>query len=153
MSNDAVAGRTWFERDYPVLRAAVGLCQASTYNQTTTHSIAASTGLELVEVVKAVTNLQEAYLYVQDTSSFEGRDFIIAGATERGLVAADVWPSAELLTDRLVAAIERALDDAPTGSPKSTKLRTLLDALKDVSTGTAAGVLAMALASTLGLPT
>lgn len=153
VSNEDVKGRTWFERDYPVLLAAVDQCQASAFNQTTTHAVAAATGMDVGEVVKAVANLKEVFLHVNDVSTLGARDYIITGATERGLVAAEVWPSPEIITERLVAAIERALDETPTGSPKATKLVTLLGAVKDVSTGTSAGLLAMLVGRALGLPT
>lgn len=149
---DAVKGRVWFERDFPVLLAAVEMCQQSTYNQATTHQVAAATGLELSEVVKAVSNLKEKYIHVVDQSSGSERDFIITGATDAGLIATDVWPSTDALAERLVAAIEQALAVTPKGSPKATTLQGFLAATKDVTTGTAAGVLSALLAQALGIP-
>lgn len=150
--NAAPKGRTWFERDYPVLLAAVDLCQASPFNQTTTWEVAERLGIEQPVVAQAVSNLREKYLHAQDESDQVQRDYIIKGATEAGLVAADVWPSGDLLAERFLAAIERAVETTPQNSPRAAALGTLLDAVKDIGTGVAAGVLSQLLSQVFGIP-
>lgn len=152
MSSEETRGRTWFERDYPVLLAAVQLCQADPFNQTTTWAVAERTGFEQGDVVHAVSNLKEKYLHARDASDLTSRDYTIHGATEAGLVAAEVWPSGDVVAERLVTAIERMLETTPAGSPRASWLSGLLDAIRDVGTGVASGVLSQLLSQALGLP-
>lgn len=146
-----VRGATWFDRDYPVLLAAAKLTQASDYNHCTTYEIAEETGLEVRDVVKALANLEQRYVNLHEAGSLAQRDYIVTGLTAAGLEAADVWPASDALAQRLVEALERALDDTPADSPKAGRLRAALNALKDLGVGASGNLLAQALAVALGL--
>ncbi|GAA2237167.1 hypothetical protein GCM10010401_06610 [Rarobacter faecitabidus] len=124
MINEAepVKGKTWYERDYPVLVAAVAICQDNAYNRAMTHEIARRTGIDVVDVVKSINNLQERYLYAKDTSTVGARDYIVTGATAAGLQATDVWPSAQSLEERLIAILEKQLEELSADSPKAKKV-------------------------------
>jgi hypothetical protein len=87
----------WTQVDYPVLKAAVAASLEHEYSQVTCDDVATATGLDRVEVVKAVRRLGERYLHIQDESSFGGADFIINGVTSAGLEGAEVWPSPDAL--------------------------------------------------------
>jgi len=146
-------GATWFDRDFPVLRATAHLVQASPYNHCMTYEVAAEAGFAVEDVVKAISNLKERYLYAKDESSLAAKDYIITGLTAEGLEATDVWPASDALAERLVAAIEAALDSTPEGSPKANRLKVALIALKDLSVGVSGNVLGQVLAVALGVGT
>jgi len=151
MTDSEVKGRTWFERDYPVLLATAAQLEESRSNMAMSHEIAARAGIEADQVVKALGNLGTRYVLTKDASSLGGRDLYAVGLTDKGLEAADVWPSSDLLAERLVAALERLLEETPEGSPKAGKLRAALDALRELTVGTAGNVLGQAVSTALGL--
>lgn len=150
--NDApTKGTTWYDRDYPVLRATARLVQGSSYSQATTSQIAAASGFDVSDVVKALNNLKEQYVRVTDVSSIAARDYLVIGLTPDGLVATDVWPSADTVVERLIAALKSAVEEAPEDSAKQSRLRSAWQALVDLSTGATANVLAQAVTSAMGL--
>ncbi|MGW6263993.1 hypothetical protein [Cellulosimicrobium funkei] len=149
--SEIVRGRTWFERDYPVLLATAELLETSAYSHATTPQIAAKTEIDIGAVVKALTNLKERYVLVTDASTMTSRDYLVTGLTADGLVAADVWPSGDTVAERIIAAIEKALEEAPEGSPKQTKLKSALGSLRDLGVGGAGNILGQAVSSALGL--
>ncbi len=133
-------GKTWYERDYPVLVAAVSICQESQYNHATTQQVATRAGIEVVEVVKAINNLQERYLYAKAQNTLVARDYIVTGATAEGLEAVDVWPSARSLEERMISILEQRLEELPEGSPKANKISGVLAAVRDLATNTSGNV-------------
>jgi hypothetical protein len=151
MSSEEVRGRTWFERDYPVLLATARIVGASQYNHAMTHEIAGEMGIDVTEVVKAISNLKQRYVTVNPSSGLGNNDYIITGLTAEGLVAADVWPSTDTVAERLIEALERALDEAPEGSTKQKRIRAALDGVRDLGVGGAGNVLGQAISYALGL--
>lgn len=145
------AGETWRKLDYPVLLAAAHLCDESAFGHAASHQIASRTGFSVEDVVKAIGRLRERYLLAEDVSSLASRDLFVTGLTEAGLVAAEVWPSAETVAERLITALEALLDETPEGSPKRSRITGALVALKDLSVGTGGNVLGQAISGAFGL--
>lgn len=151
MSNQAnTAGATWDDRDYPVLIAAVKLCQENDYNHTTCDAIVSETGLSKQQVVRAVGNLGQRYLNIKDAHSMASADYIITGPTVEGLVAAEIWPSPDALQERFVAALEAMIENTPVGSPKAKKLEGVLEAVRDLATSSGGSLFGQLMAMSLG---
>lgn len=151
MPEDHVRGRIWFERDYPVLLATAKLLEDSPYSQARSQDVADETGLAQDEVVKALKHLEQKFVVLSDISTLARRDYLATGLTADGLVAADVWPSSDTVAERLIEALERALDEAPEGSTKQKRIRAVLDGVRDLGIGGAGNVLGQAISYALGL--
>jgi predicted ArsR family transcriptional regulator len=151
MATDEVKGRTWFERDYPVLRAAAELIEASPHHHVPAREISEATGLEFHAVLNALENLATRHVTTEDWSSLAGRDYVVTGLTADGLVAADVWPSTDVLAERLVLALERLADETPEGSAKQKRLQAAVTSLRDLGVGGASGLLSQAVSVALNL--
>lgn len=149
--DDGIRGKTWFERDYPVLRATAEILEEGSRTAVMSAEIAERTSLAHHEVVKALDNLSTRYVRVQDMSSLAGKDLCAVGLTADGLVAADVWPSPDAVVERLIAALERSLDEAPEGSKKEKRIATALNSLRELGVGGTGNVLGAAVSSALGL--
>ncbi|QOR69130.1 hypothetical protein IM660_10325 [Ruania alkalisoli] len=148
--NEDVKGRLWFERDYPVLRATAELIEESGRG-VTSDRIAERATMQQADVVRALRDLSTRFLDVQDVTTYDGEDYYALALTADGLVAADLWPSSDTVAERLIDALERALDEAPSDSPKATRIRAALDSMKDLGVGGAGNVLGQAISSALGL--
>lgn len=149
--NQPAKGQQWYERDFPVLKAAAELCGESSFNHTMTHSIAQRAQLPQAEVVKAISSLKEKYLHAKNQDSMTSRDYIVTGLTAEGLVAADLWPSPDALQERFVTALEQMIEETPADSPRATKLEGVLAAVRDLSTGTGATVFGTLIAAAAGI--
>lgn len=152
MADDAtIKGKTWFERDYPVLRAVAELLEASDFSQTTADEVAQKVELPKRDAVKSLERLGTKYVTLADVGSLNHRDYFVTGLTADGLVAAEEWPQPDDIAVRLVAALEKALEEAPQGSAKAGKLQQALHALQELGVGASGNVLGQALSVALGL--
>ena len=91
--------------------------------------IAEDTGLDHTDAVRALLALSKRYLDVAFTRTASGEVHfaVVQGVTAAGLEATGRWPSAETAADRFIAALDRAIDETPEGSPKASRLRTIRD--------------------------
>jgi len=103
----------WTERDLPVLRAAVLLCdETQGGNVVVVSGIAERTGLSIQNVDKAIARLKNEYLTIRATGGTGNT--IIRGATPLGLVVSGEWPRfAESLTEltQYLQELEKAEKD------------------------------------------
>ncbi len=149
-TREPVKGATWFNTDYPVLLTAAELCMASSLGNTTCEAIATKLDVDKGVVVAAVGRLANIYLEVSAINMQTSRDFLVTGLTRDGLVAADVWPSADAVQQRFVAALEELIANTPAGSPKASKLEGVLGAVRDLTTGTGSNIFGQLITSALG---
>ncbi|MEE8727432.1 MAG: hypothetical protein SOI04_07865 [Bifidobacterium thermacidophilum] len=142
MDRDGLLDDMWSSVDFPVLKAVVARWNAAPYPAVQTHEIAADTGLDVGEVLGAVSRLAAADLIdTQDVSTEGQRDYIITGCSRDAQVLTGVWPSPERLIARLEGELEKEIDEAPEGSAKHRKLSALLESLKNIAEGTTSAVL------------
>lgn len=121
----------WAERDHPVLIATARLLDARG-GPLTSDEIADAANVDHERVVRALTNLANGFLEVQDASSLGGRDCYALGITGRGLQAAGQWPTPEAAADRLLAALDQQIDNTVEGTPRSSRLRALRDGVASI---------------------
>ena len=117
----------WNSRDLPVLVAAARLLEDQDFVDA--DIIAADLELSHRDVVLALKNLEHRHLELLNTSTYDGRDYMVRGIFPAGLEAAGQWPSPELAADRLEAALTALVDAAPEGSPQRGKFVALRDGL------------------------
>jgi hypothetical protein len=131
---------TWTTRALPFLRSAVA--RFETYGEANSDEIAADTGLSVRLLNETAFRLRdEGFLDIR----FHGvGEFVIHGVTERGLTEVGAWPSPESLVDRLLAALEKQAQEAPTEEERS-RARRAFDFLqslgRDVLTNAAGSAL------------
>ncbi len=104
----------WTERDLPVLRAAVLLCdEAQSGNVVDVSGIAERTGFAIQDVDKAIDRLKHEHLIIQAGG---GGNTIIRGATPLGLVVSGEWPQfTESMTELTQYLQELEKDEKDTG--------------------------------------
>ncbi len=131
---------TWTTRALPFLRSAVA--RFETYGEATSEEIAADTGLGYRLLHETAFRLRdEGFL---EFSSHGGGSFDVTGVTERGLTEVGAWPSPESLVERLLAALEKLAEEAPTEDDRSRAQRSFdfLQSLgRDVLTNAAGSAL------------
>jgi hypothetical protein len=118
----------WETRDLPVLRAIVELCEELGNSPgVNVHQIADRAGLREGEV-----NHSLALLHRSDPRyivSFNGG--YLFGPTERAYRELGLWPSADILVDRLLSALEQIAANGTTLDERSAA-RKVLDALPSI---------------------
>lgn len=106
---------TWTTRHYPVLHSVVARFELQ--GQVTSNEVVDDTGLSEVEVERAARDLDAEGLV--DVYFYGGGGWMVLGNVSgeaRRLVGA--WPSAALLADRLVDAVERGMETAETAQER-----------------------------------
>jgi len=105
---------TWAHRDLPVLSAAVQHFDSPRHAALVVSMIVATTGLGEADVQRALRALASASPpYIRGVYSSAPYPLILLDVTERARRAVGQWPTAEALTDRLIAAIEAAAEQEP----------------------------------------
>lgn len=150
MSDDFPKNAQWFDRDLPVLKAAHALLE-ETGSPVVSDKIAASTGISKPEVVKSLAVLQHDYLECHESGTLNAKDFFALGVTSAGLRAVGAWPSESDYGERLLATLDRLIDETPEGSPKSNRLKALRGAAGDIGKEVLGSVIASAAMLGLGL--
>jgi hypothetical protein len=107
----------------------------------TEETFAEVTGRDVREVRKAVQNLRESYLMVQDGGM--GDSMMILGVTDEARRAVGQWPSPEGIVDRLVQGLLDAAAREP-DERKRSRLRAVAEVLGGFARDLAVGVLSNA---------
>jgi hypothetical protein len=95
---------TWASRDLPVLEAAAARIDALfTNGYPEAWEIAASTGMEVLDVVAALNALDGAYIELR--RGLTPPKWHIVGVTPEGRRAVGQWPTGANLVERLAAGI------------------------------------------------
>jgi hypothetical protein len=131
---------TWHNRDLPVLRVVVRLCDERPGELINMSEVVQLTGLDERDVVRAGLALESAGL-LKTIGDFSQRisDFHTPGARARQLTGS--WPTAETGADRLVAALEKLASNAP-DEPTRTRAQGALAQLGGFSRDTLAAIAA-----------
>ncbi|MFV8173819.1 hypothetical protein [Mycolicibacterium peregrinum] len=113
---------TWFERDLPVLDAAVKIYDETGRNTIKVSELAKATGFDRTVVMQAARALMSGDYFEQILGTWHTVLGVGAptGAARRAVGA---WPSGDVLTKRLVEALEAAADDASRPDEERGKLR------------------------------
>jgi hypothetical protein len=133
---------TWFSRDLPVLVEAVRHFDA--VNQPlSADTVAETLGWDVETVMAAVRALDRGGL-VQDMVGGGAPGAWIGAVSADAYRAAGAWPSPDTAADRLLAALQAAVDKAPEGSEAKTRARRILDGVvaagRDFAVDVASGV-------------
>jgi hypothetical protein len=143
MTRPGLLPDTWFSRDLPVLIEAVRHFDGTNQPLAAT-TIAADLGWQVEKVTAAVRALvRGGYVEELGISMGPGGEWIgqVAGEAYREVGA---WPSVDTAADRLLAALDAAVENAPEGEPKSRAKRIrdgFLSAGRDFAVDVASGVL------------
>ncbi|MFG3576412.1 hypothetical protein [Micromonospora chersina] len=113
---------TWEDRDLPVLRAIVELYEESGGRQNRPHHIVERTGLDEQSVLRSLRALDGEYVEV--TIVDDGTPVLFGRPNGEARRAVGLWPTPEVLADRLVQALALAAEQEP-NEEKRGKLRSL----------------------------
>lgn len=102
---------TWFERDLPVLDAAVRIYDETGRSMIRATELERVTGFDHDTVQRALRALNTDEYFEKATGAFGGQVLGVATPTGAARRAVGAWPSGDLLTERLIAALESAADD------------------------------------------
>jgi hypothetical protein len=132
---------TWYSRELPVLREVARLAEQGDIN-VAADVIAQALGMPQSVVARAGVLLEEDG-YLADIITAWGTGAIRFGkVTPKGRREVGQWPSPDAAADRLMAALEQAIDDAE--GEQKTRLQKVRDGLakagRDVVIGIASGV-------------
>lgn len=137
---------TWFSRDLPVLIEAVRHFDG-THQPLQAAAVAERLGWPVETVTAAVRALARGD-YVQEMElalGTAGGDYI-AGVSAQAYRAAGAWPNVDTMADRLHAALQAAVDNAPDAEARSRARRALeavcsagRDFMVDVASGVVTG--------------
>lgn len=119
---------TWNSRDLPVLAALVALWDAT--GQAQSWDIVERTGLDHDVVDRAGQALRDDGLI--DASFIDAAGFIVSHISGDARRTVGSWPTPETAIDRLIAALEQAVADAPDEEERSRRQRAL-DGLRGIS--------------------
>ena len=136
---------TWFARDLLVLREVARRVEADESLQTS--DIADALGLDPKVVGRAGTRLKEDG-YVKGGEAMGAGVIRFFDVTAKGRREVGQWPSPDAV-DRLISALERAIDDA-SDDDKRSRLRRLAESVKDAPREVVTSILAAAIGSGLG---
>jgi len=110
---------TWFSRDMPVLEGAVALLEDSR-PPVSDSDIAARTGIDRRDVMKALEALEEDFLEVgwDDRGNLRVSG-AVASCTSAARRATGKWPSAESLAERAIAVVDERIANATDDGERS----------------------------------
>lgn len=84
--------------------------------------VAEAIGRPHLEIVLALNNLGPKHLMVEDAGTYDGRDNYVTGIRPEGLEAVGQWPSSAVAAERVIAALDALVDNAPEDSMKRKRL-------------------------------
>ena len=133
---------TWYSRELPVLREVARLAELGDID-VSVDVLAQALNMPQPVIGRAGTLLEEDG-YLADTSTAFGTGLVRFGrVTPKGRREVGQWPSPDIAADRLLAALEAAVTNAPTEEDRS-KARRVLDAFtsagRDLLVDVAGGV-------------
>jgi hypothetical protein len=120
----ARVGDTWFERDLPVLKAAVEVFERDG-DPMEAGDIAAALKLGPDIVQRALRALSAEPFFAKGMESGNGEILCVGKPTSQALRATGQWPSPVSLLDRLIGALEAAGEDAERVPEERSKLKQL----------------------------
>lgn len=127
----------WEQRDFPVLRAIVELCEEHPGRQgVNRHEVRSRVVIDDAALTRSL-----AYLYHAEPRyiiSYNGG--YLYAPTERGLRTVGAWPSPEVVVTRIIAALEQIAESSASEEKKSAARR-LLAALPGVGQGLLVNIL------------
>jgi DNA-binding transcriptional ArsR family regulator len=132
----------WHSRDLPVLREAVRQLDPSPSHAPSHEEMIEATGLSEDQVRAAGAALEQARLV--ELLHEGGGDFTFWAITPEARRLTGVWPTAEIAADRLIAAIEAAIErtDDPVQKSRLQKIREgFLAAGRDMTVSISAAVI------------
>jgi hypothetical protein len=132
----------WHSRDLPVLREAVRRLDPWPSHPPSHKEMIEATGLSEAHVRAAATALQQARLV--EVLHDGGGSFTFWAITPEARRLTGVWPTPEIAADRLIAAIEAAIErtDDPAQKSRLRKIRdSFLAAGRDLTVSIAAAVI------------
>ncbi len=143
MTRPGLLPDTWFSRELPVLVEAVRHFDLSTETLTAA-DVAGTLGWDEETVRAAVRALvRGGYVREQRATMASLPGDTIEQVSAEAYRAAGAWPNVETVADRLLAALQKAVDQAPEGEAKSRARRALdafLAAGRDFAVDVASGV-------------
>jgi len=136
---------TWVSRELPILRVALRRLDAGEQN-VPMKEIGEETGIpprQLSAGLEALLNAEPPYIEVDAAAGWSDDRYGGGWVTmvyERGRRELGTWPSADLILEQLLVALEKAGRDAP--EDEKGKIRTTLEYLRDAGRDVAIGALA-----------
>lgn len=143
---------TWEARDLPVLDAAAQIIdREGPVPGAYIRDIAAATGLDVDDVVRATYALESAGLLTmqQRTMGGNGGQWRVRAVSGEARRLVGAWPTPDGLAERIVAALEDAAQNAPTEEERG-RARKILDGATGVGKGVLTGVLVKVLSGEIG---
>ena len=136
---------TWFDRDLPVLETTVALLNEVGHpGFIEVRSIAARTGRDPQQVLQALLAMEEEYVTLQWVGGGAPNLHKVTRVTPAARRAVGQWPSAEGFSDRLLSAMQEALDRESDPIRRS-KLRSATAALTGMGREVLAAVVSAAM--------
>jgi hypothetical protein len=143
---------TWEARDLPVLKAIVEI-EDDTRRHVKETQVAAATGLDAESVQRALAALgreDPPFFELIDASSMGGAYYLGAvNCTGHARRTVGAWPTADVLADRILVALEDVAANSPSEEARGTARR-LLDSASGVGKGVLTGVLVNVLSGQVG---
>lgn len=102
---------TWFDRDLPVLDAAIRIYDRTGRAMIRAADLERASGLDCQTVQQALRALHAEDYFEKVARAFGGHVLGVATPTGEARRAVEAWPSGEVLTKRLVDALESAADE------------------------------------------
>lgn len=138
----------WFSRDLPILREVARRVEAGD-ESLDAKEIATTLGMDRKTVEDAGMRLEEDG-YLADGVSAMGTGILrFERVTAKGRREVGQWPNADVVADRLLAALQAAVDQAPEG-PEKTKRRQVLEVVAAAGRDFAVQLGAMLVAQRIG---
>jgi superfamily II DNA helicase RecQ len=120
---------TWYERDLPVLAATVAMLnELGVPGVVSVRSISERAGRDPQEVYEALLAMQPDYVTLTIMLTPDPNPHLVNRVTSEARRAVGQWPSAESLSDQLLAALGEAAEREPDADRKS-KLRSAAQTL------------------------
>ena len=132
----------WQRRDFPVLREVARRLDVDPRSRVTSQEVIAATGLSKEDINRAGKWLSQAGYVKADDRMGLIAGFIGVSPEARRLVG--LWPSPESAADRLIAALDTAVEQAHTPEEKSRRVKVrdgFVASGRDFAVSVAAGVL------------
>jgi hypothetical protein len=134
---------TWSSRDLPVLEAVVSMLDEPGHYFVAVHEIAERTGLDKMEVARALDALDGPYIadYQRLMSGGNPTNWHIGSVNEAARRAVGQWPTPESLVDRLVQGLNQAAEH-DTDPARKRRLREAATVLGETARGVVTEVVA-----------
>lgn len=131
---------TWFERDLPVLRAAVDVFEHDG-DPMDVEDIATAANLDIDTVQRALRKLCAQPFFAEGQETANGDILWVGKPTGEAIRVAGHWPSPEALLDRLITALETAGEDEARVPDERSKLKQVAVGLRTAAAQIAIGAL------------